>query len=360
MKKLTLFVGLAVGFIGLAIAAESQASPPASERSSKADRPPRKVIVGTSSMSFFVPYPGLEERLKILSGHVDEMASQAATKYPGKGLDLAILTEEAVTAQGGPALRRAIPLDGPVRQTFGALARKHNTYIIAPMDIAEDGPNGTTPSNAAVLFDRKGEVVGIYRKIHPVAVLGTDRLEGGMAPGKEVPVFDCDFGKLGIQICWDMSFDDGWDILQKKGAEIVAWPSQSPATRVPASRAGRHRYYIVSSTWRDNATVYEPTGFIAAQAEGSNKILVHQLDLSYVVLGWSGPLRDGKGLSDKFGDRVGYHYEHSEDIGLFWSNDPQTTIGEMYRSLGLEEHDVQVERNRRLQDAARGGPVPQP
>jgi hypothetical protein len=44
-------------------------------------------------------------------------------------------------------------------------------------------------------------------------------------------------------------------------------------------------------------------------------------------------------------------------VGLFWSNDPETTIGTMIRSLGLEELDAQVERNRRLQDTARGGPA---
>jgi beta-ureidopropionase len=358
MKSMKPVVGLLAGLFCLAIAAESQASPPASEWISKANQPPRKVVVGTSSMSFFVPYPGLEERLKILSGHVDEMASQAATKYPGKGLDLAILTEDAVTSQRGPALERAVPLEGIVRQTFSALARKHHTYIVAGMDLAEEGPKGKFASNAAVLFDRNGDVVGIYRKLHPVAALGTGKLEGGITPGTEIPVFDCDFGKLGIQICFDVSFSDGWEALAKKGAEIVAWPTQSPATVQTAARAVTHGYYIVSSTWRDNATVFEPTGFIGAQAEETNKILVHQLDLSYAMLGWAPSLRDGKGLSDKFGDRVGYHYGHSEDVGLFWSNDPKMTIGEMIRSLGLEEFDAELQRSRQLQDDTRDGPVP--
>ena len=53
------------------------------------------------------------------------------------------------------------------------------------------------------------------------------------------------------------------------------------------------------------------------------------------------------------GERVGFHYEPREDTGLFWSNDPATTIGVMVRSIGGEEIDAQVERNRRLQDAAR-------
>jgi predicted amidohydrolase len=362
MKTKTCVAALVVGLISVAIGTSSQAGPPAG-RASKAGGPPRKVVVGTVILPLYSAHPTLDEQLKRLGGLVDEMAKEAAEKYPGKGLDLAIFNENAVTPQHGKPLEIAVPLDGPVRETFSALARKHRTYIVAPLCLLENGPKGTFTSNAAVLFDRKGEVAGIYRKVHPVALLGTSVLEGGITPGAEFPVFDCDFGKLGIQICWDIVYDDGWDILAQKGAEIIAWPSASPSTVQPASRAGSHRYYIVSSTWRDNATIFEPTGFIAAQVEGSQKgerILVHQLDLSYAVLGWSAPLHDGKVLSEKFGDRVGYHYGHSEDVGLFWSNDPQMSIGEMIRSFGLEEIDAQIERNRRLQDASRGAPVPQP
>jgi len=268
-----------------ALCGAEAANPP----ESKADQPPRKVIVGTAIFGPYGDYPGLEERLKQLSGLIDEMALQAEEKYPGQGLDLAILPESAVTATSGPASMRAITLEGAARKTFADLARRHGTYIIAPMDLSEPGTDGTTYANAAVLFDRRGQVAGIYRKVHPVAVLGTDELEQGITPGREYPVFDCDFGKLGIQICWDIQFDDGWEALRRKGAEIVAWPSASPATAQPAARAGRQRYYIVSSTWREDATLFEPTGLAAAQIEPPDQVLVHQIDLSYAVLGWSPP-----------------------------------------------------------------------
>jgi predicted amidohydrolase len=355
MRRPASLVVLMIGIVS-ASAGESGAGPPGG-RPSRADRPPRKVVVGTAIFGPYGKYPGLDARLKALGGLIDEMARQSAKKYPGRGLDLAILPETTVTSTTGPASARAIPLDGPVRDTFGALAREHKTYIIACMDLAEEGPRGTMFSNAAVLFDRKGEVAGIYRKAHPVAMVGSDELEGGIAPGRDYPVFGCDFGKLGIQICWDIQFDDGWASLAEKGAEIVAWPTASPATAHPASRAARHRYYVVSSTWREDATVFEPTGLIAAQVEPPGQVLVHQLDLSYAVLGWSAPLDNGKALTRKYAGRVGYHYEPREDLGLFWSNDPATTIGAMIRSLGLEEIDAQVERNRQLQDAARGGPA---
>ena len=333
--------------------------PPASlHPATKADRPPRKVVVGTVIFGPYGRYNGLEERMKELSGFIDAMAADAIKKYPDRGLDLAILPETTLTSQDGPASRRAVPMQGLILETFGALARRHKTYLVVPLDLVEDGVSGPVYSNAAVLLDRRGAVAGIYRKVHPVANLGRDDLENGITPGREFPVFDCDFGKLGIQICWDIVFDDGWQALADKGAEIVVWPSQSPATALPAARAGRHRYFIVSSCWRNNSTIYEPTGLVADRSETPGKVLVHQLDLSYAVLGWSARLHDGKALSEKYNDRVGYHYEPEEDLGMFWSNDPRTTIGTMIQSLGLEEIDAQIARNRRLQDAARGRSVP--
>jgi predicted amidohydrolase len=319
----------------------------------KADRPPRKVVVGTAIFGPYGKYPGLDERLKVLGSLINEMAQQAGARYPGHGLDLAILPETTVTATGGEAHERAVPLRGRVQETFGGLARRHRTYILAPMDLAEDGPHGTPFANAAVLFDRRGEVVGVYRKRHPVAYVGSDALEGGITPGRDCPVFECDFGKLGVQICWDVQYPDGWEALAKGGAEIVAWPTASPATVLPAAHAARHRYYVVSGTWRNNATVYEPTGMVAARIEGPAGVLVHELDLSYAILGWSAFLKDGQALRERYGERVGFHYDPREDMGLFWSNDPATTVGAMLRSIGGEEIDAQVERNRRLQDAAR-------
>ncbi len=354
--------GASIGFVPPARGADepptggdpaAAASGSARRAGAKADRPPRKVVIGTAIFSPQGKYPGLPERLEVLGSLIDRMARRAAEQYPGHGLDLAVLPETAVTAAGGKAHERAIPLRGRVRDTFADLARKHKTYIVAPMDLAEEEAGGSACSNAAVLFDRAGGVVGIYRKRHPVALVGGDVLEGGITPGRDSPVFDCDFGRLGIQICWDIQYADGWEALARGGAEIVAWPTASPATLMPAAHAARHRYYVASSTWRDNATIYEPTGMVAARIGPTAGVLVHQVDLSYALLGWSGFLKEGAAFREKFGERVGFRYDPGEDLGLFWSNDPATTIGAMVRSLGGEEIDAQVDRNRRLQDAAR-------
>jgi hypothetical protein len=189
-------------------------------------------------------------------------------------------------------------------------------------------------------------VAGIYRKVHLVVSSDGKTMEGGSSPGKELPVFDCDFGKLAIQICYDMEFDRGWQELARKGAELVAWPSQSPQTAQPAARAVEQRCYIVSSTWRNNASVFEPTGKIVAQVKPPQELLVHELDLSYAILPWSSKLRNGKALQDKYGEKIGFRYYEDEDCGIFWSNDPSTPVRQMVQSLGLLEAEDQLTRVR--------------
>ncbi len=302
------------------------------------DRPPRKVIVGTVVQAFWGEYPGLAARLGQLEAIVSELAAEAQREYR-RGLDLAVLPEMAVTGgRKGNARERSLPFEGRVKDAFAAMARQNKSYIIVPIDLLE----GSRCYNAAVVMGRNGETLGIYRKLHPAVRHGTENMEDGMSPGREVPVFDCDFGRVGVQICFDIEFDRGWEALERQGAEVVAWPTQSPQTAHPAFRAMRHQCYVVSSNWRNNASIFEPTGKITAQVRPPQRVLVEEIDLSYMVLPWAPQLKHGAGLKQKYGDWVGFRYYEDEDCGLFWSNDPALTIGEMARSIGMtdwsEEH----------------------
>jgi predicted amidohydrolase len=309
------------------------------------------VVVGTTVFGSAAPYPGLAVRCDELAALVEEMAARAEEAWPGHGLDLAVLPEAVLTPNADQAADRSIRLDDPAVDRFRALARRHETYLVLALDLAEDGPAGPSYANAVAVLDRQGEVAGIYRKAHPVSVVGCPDDEGGVTPGADFPVFACDFGTLGVQICWDVVYDDGWAALADAGAELVAFPSASPATIRTAAHAARHRYFVVSSTPRDNAAVYEPTGLVAARVHDHGAVLVHRLDLSHAVLGWSPALREGEALRERFGDRVGFHYSRREDIGLFWSDDDTTTVETMIATVGAEEIDAQIERNLRLKGA---------
>jgi len=58
--------------------------------------------------------------------------------------------------------------------------------------------------NTAVLIGRDGSLAGRYRKMS----LPDEEIEGGITPGSETPVFDTDFGRVGLMICWDSSYPE--------------------------------------------------------------------------------------------------------------------------------------------------------
>ena len=302
---------------------------------------PRKVTLATVLRSFSGPWPGLAARVAELGADLE--TARQGTK--GKRLDLVVFPEGALTTgRVGAPSAVALPLAGEVGEAVAQLACAAKAYLVVPFLLLE--PDGVV-SNAAVLVDRTGDVVGIYRKVHPVSALGETALEGGVTPGREFPVFDCDFGRLGIQICWDMSYDDGWAELARQGAELIAVPSASPQTLRPAAYALRHRTYVVTSTPRDNVSVFNPAGMTEAQRTQPG-VLVHTIDLSHAVLHWSERLEAGRALTRRYGDRVGYVYSQREDTGVFWSNDPHIPIGVMLHEAGLETMDEQAELCDRL------------
>ena len=220
----------------------------------------------------------------------------------------------------------------------------------------EEADDRTRPFNAAVLLDREGDVTGVYRKVFPCVHAQTGLAEGGVAPGRDFPVFECDFGRLGVQICYDMAFDEGWQALARKGAELVVWTSQWPGQVHPGSRALHHQYYILTSTWSDNASLIDPTGHVVREIRGGDGIFVEQIDLDYVIVNWHKALNDGRAFDEKYGDRAGYRYSVTENSGIFWSNDPGLPIREMVRELGFVPRPEALARARELQDELRGGP----
>ena len=89
-----------------------------------------------------------------------------------------------------------------VRDFFADTAREHHCYIA--YSAAHKMPDGTW-RNSTQIIGRDGQVVGIYNKNYPVI---TETTGYGILAGREAPVFDCDFGRVGCAICFDLNFDE--------------------------------------------------------------------------------------------------------------------------------------------------------
>ncbi|HVU23594.1 MAG TPA: carbon-nitrogen hydrolase family protein [Opitutus sp.] len=298
---------------------------------SRANTPPRKIVVASALVNFS---GGVDARLTLAHKLIDEAAAKAAGDYAGAGLDLMVFPEFAIARPGPTAADQSVTLAGRVGEVVGAMAREHHTWVVMPMTLRE--ADGARFSNAAVLFDREGKASGIYRKTHPI-VDAHGVFEDGVTPGDDYPVFDCDFGRLGILICWDMGYPEAWSALADAGAEIVALPSASPQTLRPAASALDHRVYVVNSAPRDDASVFDPLGRTIAQVTEAPGVVVKRIDLAYAILHWNERLNEGRAFTERFGPRAGYDYTRREDTGIFWSNDPTTSIGDMVRALDMRE-----------------------
>src|SRR5260221_1824143 len=118
------------------------------------------------------------------------------------------------------AYAESIP--GPTTERFQALARELGLVMVLPM--YEQEQPGFLYNTAAVV-DADGTYLGKYRKQHIPHVHGFWE-KFYFRPGDGgYPVFDTAVGKVGVYICYDRHFPEGWRALGVNGAEIVFNPS---------------------------------------------------------------------------------------------------------------------------------------
>ena len=143
-----------------------------------------------------------------------------------------ILLPEVVDWQGGtPAEKReaaeSIP-DGPASSMFAELAKKHRVWIHAG-SILEKIPGDERIHNTTVVFNREGEEVARYRKIHLFDIVTPDGIQyresAVIKPGDAVVTYDCEGVTIGCAICYDLRFPALFQALMDKGAELIALPA---------------------------------------------------------------------------------------------------------------------------------------
>jgi predicted amidohydrolase len=145
-------------------------------------------------------------------------------------------------------------LEGTTIPAMASLASKHRTYVVCPLDRWD----GHQRFNSAVLLDRKGQVVCVYDKVYPF--WSEYDVEPAVTVGCEVPVYQADFGRVGMAICFDVNFPEVWKRLADQGAELVIWPSAYSAGTSLQAHALNHHYYIATATQKADCVVYDITG----------------------------------------------------------------------------------------------------
>lgn len=146
------------------------------------------------------------------------------------------------------------------QERFAAKAREHGMYVAAGM--AVEGRDGGY-ANGAVLFGRDGAVVGRYDKSF---LWHFDRR--WFAPGDAYPVFETDFGRLGMLVCADGRLPEIARSLVLNGAQILldvtAWVSSG---RDVAALTTVQREYMMPARAAENGVWIAAASKFGIEAE---------------------------------------------------------------------------------------------
>jgi predicted amidohydrolase len=170
-------------------------------------RPCLKVTIAV--IQFRIQQAAPAENLRKAERFIQQAAGQA---------DIIVFPEDFVTGPLNGDARMA-DFEGRYVQHFQQLARKYAIDIV-PGSIIEGNQAENRLYNTTYYIDRQGEIRGRYCKVnlwHPE--------RGYITPGNEHPVFDTDYGKVGLIICWDLIFPEVFRAMLQRGVELVFCPS---------------------------------------------------------------------------------------------------------------------------------------
>ena len=145
--------------------------------------------------------------------------------------DWVLLPEQFDWAGGvkGDKAANAEPLPGgPAYSMAQELAAKHRIFVHAG-SIMERIAGDDRIHNTTVVFNRQGDEIARYRKIHLFDVTTPDgasyRESATVKAGEAVVTYDCEGVTIGCSICYDLRFPDLFQALAEKGAQVIALPA---------------------------------------------------------------------------------------------------------------------------------------
>lgn len=180
------------------------------------------------------------------------------------------------------------------------IAKTNNIYLVAG-SIPEKYKNKIY--NTSYVFNRQGEKIGKHRKMHlfDIDIKNKQKFKESdtLSAGDEVTVFDTEFGKIGLCICYDFRFPELSRLMVNKGAKAIIVPASFNMTTGPAhweimfrSRAIDNQVYTIGcSPARDynysyisygHSLIVSPFGEVLTELNDEENLITYTIDLDYV------------------------------------------------------------------------------
>lgn len=228
-----------------------------------------------------------------------ERACRMIAEAGAAGADLVLLPELFSTGYQlnaiGPVLGDLVEsVDGPTVRALQQAARDAGCYVAAGLALTHELT--AVPYNSSVFIDREGNLLGTYDKQHLWA-LERFYFRSGAGGG----VFETDFGRVGVMICYDMGFPETARMLALQGCDMLlclaAWceqdmdgwylNGQSRGLENTVYVACVNRYGVEEDlVMPGHSFVSNPRGHVVAELEGEAEgVLYADIDLADVAAG---------------------------------------------------------------------------
>ena len=273
-----------------------------------------------------------------------DLAMELVRAAGASGCDLVLLPEGFYRDDKGAACIDRAKVSR-VYHALAALAAQYEMYVLAGMPYWE----GDIRYNGGVLFDRAGEILGAYKKIH----LTEGEIDSGISPGSEPMVFDLDFGRVGVMICFDINWRDEWRILDERGAELVCWLSAYDGGFPLQAYASTHTYYVVSSVRSMNAKFIDITGRVLNKTGRWTHLAVEEINFERTLFEIDDNWQALMAIQERYGTSVAIRGYSEEDWFTLEPTDDRVTVAQLIEEYGLEPNKAYCARVTKLQDEAR-------
>lgn len=207
-----------------------------------------------------------------------------------EGVRLVVLPEMWAT---GFAYQKLPDLAAETPRLIATLQDMASAYRMAVVGSLAEQENGRV-YNTAFLLDGERGLVGKYRKIHPFPPTEEDR---HFTAGRDLPVFETDFGKVGVVICYDLRFSELCRNLANKGATFIIVCAEWPLLRLEhwqiltAARAIENQCFVVATNcsgtdgkiiFAGHSRIIGPDGAILCEAGEKECFVAREIDPSQV------------------------------------------------------------------------------
>jgi predicted amidohydrolase len=194
---------------------------------------------------------------------------------------------------------------GPAYAMARAQAIRHRIFVHAG-SIMERIAGDDRIHNTSVVFNREGEEIARYRKIHLFDVTTPDgaayKESQAVKAGDRVVVYDCEGVTVGCAICYDLRFPDLFQALAEKGAQVIALPAaftlhtgkdhwevllraRAIETETYVCASAQTGAFMVGAERRHtygHSLVADPWGHVVAKASDGVGIISARIDLGQV------------------------------------------------------------------------------